>query len=269
MPAFRLDTRLIEKPWGRHDLPPPFADAATDGARIGEVWFTMPDGAGEPDLLVKYLFTSERLSIQVHPDDTLARAHGLPRGKDEAWFILAAAPDATIGIGTRTPMSADDLRAAIANGSIERKLDWKPVRAGDCYYSPARTVHAIGAGLALIEVQQNVDVTYRLYDYGRPRELHLEEGIEAAIARPFPDPSPPVPIAPGRTLLARGGKLSVERWQDAGDYRLDFGPTRFWLMPMQGTATVDGAAMTAGEVWIADAGSAVTLADGADLLLGY
>lgn len=269
MPAFRLNTRLIEKPWGRCDLPPPFVDAAPKGEKIGEVWFTMPEGQPEPELLVKYLFTSERLSIQVHPDDALARAHGLPRGKDEAWYILHADPHATIGIGTHQVMSPEELRAAIEDGSIEEKLDWKPVKAGDCYYSPARTVHAIGPGLALIEVQQNVDVTYRLYDYGRPRELHLEEGIEASIAEPFPAPPPPEPVAPGRTLMTRGDKLSIERWQGAGAYSLDFGPERFWLIPMHGAGTVDGQAMQAGECWIADRSSTVTLTDGTDLLVGY
>ena len=269
MTATRLQTRLIEKPWGRCDLPPPFADAAPKGEKIGEVWFTTPDGAAEPELLVKYLFTSERLSIQVHPDDALAQAHGLPRGKDEAWYILHADSDATIGIGTHEAMSSDELRAAIADGSIEDKVDWKPVKAGECYYSPARTVHAIGPGLALIEVQQNVDVTYRLYDYGRPRELHLEEGIEASIAEPFPMPPPPEQIAPGRTLLTRGPKLSIERWQAAGDYKLDFGPERFWLMPMHGQGTIDGQAMKGGECWIADPSSTVTLSESADLLVGY
>lgn len=269
MPAIRLETRLIEKPWGRHDLPPPFADAARRDGKIGEVWFTLPDGAEEPELLVKYLFTSERLSIQVHPDDVLAHARGLPRGKDEAWFIVQAEPGATIGIGTHRPMSAEALRAAIADGSIVEELDWKPVKAEECYYSPARTVHAIGPGLALIEVQQNVDVTYRLYDYGRPRELHLEEGIAASIAKPFPVPPPPRRIAPGRTLLTRGGKLAIERWQAAGDYALDFGPERCWLIPIRGAGQVDGAPIRAGECWIADAGSVVTLAEGADLLVGY
>src|SRR3546814_2738640 len=92
------------------------------------------------------------------------------RGKDEAWLILAAEPDSTIALGTKRPVGREELRDAALDGSIEDLLDWKPVKAGDFYYSPAGTVHAIGAGITLIEVQQNVDLTYRLYDYGRPRD---------------------------------------------------------------------------------------------------
>src|SRR3546814_17038436 len=91
MPATLLATRRVDKPWGRHILWPGFPDPAPDGAPVGEVWFQTP-GDANPDLLVKYLFTSEKLSVQVHPNAAAARKAGYPRGKDEAWLILAAEP---------------------------------------------------------------------------------------------------------------------------------------------------------------------------------
>jgi len=177
----KLDRRYVEKPWGRTRLPPIFDPPP--GQRIGEVWFT---GKGEQPLLVKYLFTSERLSIQVHPDDEQARARGLPQGKSECWYILDAEPDATLGLGLKRSVSPVELRSAALDGSIEQLMDWRPVRAGDFFMVPSGTIHAIGGGIALLEFQQNADVTYRLYDYGRPRELHLEDGIAVARAEPYP-----------------------------------------------------------------------------------
>jgi mannose-6-phosphate isomerase len=178
----KLERRYVEKPWGRTELPPMFDAPA--GKRIGEVWFT---GAPDKPLLVKYLFTSERLSIQVHPDDEQAHARGLPRGKSECWYILDAESGATLGLGLKREVRADELRAAALDGSIEQLMDWRPVRAGDFFMVPAGTIHAVGAGISLLEFQQNSDVTYRLYDYGRPRELHLDDGIAVARAEPYPD----------------------------------------------------------------------------------
>jgi mannose-6-phosphate isomerase len=152
--ATLLATHRVEKPWGRHDLWPGFADPPANGAAVGEVWFQAP-GDSTPDLLIKYLFTSEKLSVQVHPDDDQAHAAGLPRGKDECWVILAARPDSTIAIGTKAPTDRATLRAAALDGSIEHLLEWKPVKAGDFLYCASGTIHAIGPGITLVEVQQN------------------------------------------------------------------------------------------------------------------
>ncbi|HST36403.1 MAG TPA: class I mannose-6-phosphate isomerase, partial [Allosphingosinicella sp.] len=208
MTAQPLRAVPVERVWGRRELPPGFPRPPGDEP-IGEIWFETP---AEAPLLVKYLFTSERLSIQVHPDDAAAQAKGYKRGKDEAWYVIDAAPDAVIGLGLTREISRDELRAAAADGSIEALLDWKPAKKGDVFYSPAGTIHAIGGGIALIEIQQNLDLTYRLYDYGRPRELHLDEA--AAVARPEPwfPPSRREQIAPGRESLARGGAFTLERW---------------------------------------------------------
>lgn len=177
-----LPIREVEKPWGRDALPPPFA--APEGKRIGEIWFEPP--ASLPQLLVKYIFTSEKLSVQVHPSDAETLAAGLGRqGKEECWLIVDADPGAVLGIGFRRKLDKQAIRAAALDGSIEELLEWHPVRAGDFFYIPAGTVHAIGAGVSLIEVQQNSDITYRLYDYGRPRELHLDEGVAVARGVPY------------------------------------------------------------------------------------
>lgn len=157
---------------------------AHPGERIGEIWFEPP--AELPELLVKYIFTSERLSVQVHPNDDQAEAAGLGRqGKEECWLILDAEPGAKLGIGFAGQLGADAMRAAALDGSIERLMAWHSVRPGDFFYIPAGTVHAIGGGIGLIEIQQNSDVTYRLYDYGRPRELHLDAAIAVARGEPY------------------------------------------------------------------------------------
>lgn len=178
----KLEAHRVEKPWGCDVLPHPF-DAA--GRRVGEIWFPPPPSA--EDLLVKYIFTSEKLSVQVHPSDAQAQQSGMPRGKEECWLVIDAQPGATLGIGTRTPLSPERLRETSLSGEIEELIDWKPARAGDFFYIPAGTVHAIGAGICLVEVQQNADATYRLYDYGRPRELHLEDAMRVAEPMPYPD----------------------------------------------------------------------------------
>lgn len=178
-----LPIRQVEKPWGRDVLPAPFCEPA--GQRIGEIWFEPPPEL--PQLLVKYIFTSEKLSIQTHPSDEQTLAAGLGRqGKEECWLIIDAQPGAKLGIGFREAVDADAMRAGAVTGSIEQMLKWHSVRRGDFFYIPANTVHSIGAGISLIEVQQNSDITYRLYDYGRPRELHLEKGIAVAAGKPYP-----------------------------------------------------------------------------------
>lgn len=178
-----LPVRHVEKPWGRTSLPHPFI--AAPGVRIGEIWFEPPPELDA--LLVKYIFTSEALSVQVHPSDVQTMASGLgPQGKEECWLILDAEPGAKLGVGLINPADQAELHQAALDGRIEQLLHWHPVAAGDFFYIPANTIHAIGAGISLIEVQQNSDITYRLYDYGRPRDLHLEDGLNVAQGRPYP-----------------------------------------------------------------------------------
>ena len=178
-----LSRKFVDKVWGVECLPAPFPHPSHE--RIGEVWFEPP--AELDELLVKYIFTSERLSVQSHPNDAQAAEMGLGRtGKNECWVILEAEPDATIAVGFDRALDADELRKAALDGSIVDLLTWHPVEKGDAFYIPAGTVHAIGAGVSLIEVQQNSDITFRLYDYGRPRELHLEQGMAVSHGEPYP-----------------------------------------------------------------------------------
>ncbi len=178
----KLPTSYVSKVWGVERLPAPFIHPGED--KIGEIWFEPP--AELDQLLIKYIFTSEPLSVQCHPDDAQAQrmGHG-PGGKNEGWIIIDAAPDARIAVGFKEEISTEQLKSAVSDGSIMELLAWHEVKAGDVFYIPAGTVHAIGGGVGLIEVQQNSDVTFRLFDYGRRRELHLEKGLEVACTTPF------------------------------------------------------------------------------------
>ncbi|WP_404338386.1 class I mannose-6-phosphate isomerase [Sphingomonas sp. MMS12-HWE2-04] len=268
MTATLLATHRVEKPWGRHKLWPGFADPAADGDPVGEVWYQSP-GDSTPDLLIKYLFTSEKLSVQVHPDDAQAHARGLPRGKDECWVILDAEPHSTIALGTKRPLTHEELRAAALDGSIEHLLDWKPVKAGDFFYSASGVIHAIGAGITLIEVQQNSETTYRLYDYGRPRELHLDDGVDVSDPVPFVPHPMPGKVADDRTILVEGPKFVLERWEGGNrTVTLPEGVTG-WLIPITGEGVVDGVAFHAGECVTVRGEAQLHATMGSDLLFAY
>ena len=181
----KLTTKIVDKPWGRRGIDPRFG--VDPDRQVGEVWFEPPVGL-TLDVMAKYLFTTERLSIQVHPDDATARKRGYPRGKDECWIVLDAAEDAELGIGTVRNVPPAELMEAARDGSIVDLMDWRRPKRGDFIYNPAETIHALGPGLTIMEIQQAVDLTYRLYDYGRPRELHLKEAEDVVHARPHSNP---------------------------------------------------------------------------------
>jgi mannose-6-phosphate isomerase len=240
----RLSTIRVEKPWGRHSLWPGFQNPAACDPPIGEIWFSDDDPERAP-LMVKYLFTSERLSIQVHPDDDYARAAGHPTGKEECWYVLDADVDARIGLGLTLAVDAQALRCAALDGSIETLLDWKPVSAGDVIYVPAGTIHAIGAGVTVVEIQQNLDLTYRLYDYGRPRALQIDDSIAVAKRDGFDLSPAPSRAVPGVTVIAQGGKFVVEYWAGLLDAEIDAG----LFVPLSGSGSIAGASWTAGQCW--------------------
>jgi len=268
MPATKLQTHRVEKPWGRRELFPGFADVV-EGEPVGEMWFQQP-GDSAPDLLIKYLFTGEKLSVQVHPDDDQAQARGLPRGKDECWTILAAAPDSTIALGPKQPITRETLRDHARDGGIEDDLDWVPVRAGDFFYAASGTIHAIGAGLTLIEVQQNSETTYRLYDYGSDRELHLEDGVEVADCAPYRPITSPGRAGEGRVILVEGPKFVLERITSGGERQVALadGQTA-WLVPITGAGSVASVAWQAGECVTVTGRETVTATGDADYLLAY
>jgi mannose-6-phosphate isomerase len=211
----------------------------------GEVWFEPVDG-----ILTKFLFTEQKLSVQVHP--------GGSAGKTEMWHILRAEPGASIALGFREPAPPRErIREACLSGEILDLLRWVPVAPGETYFIPAGTVHALGEGIALCEIQQNNDVTYRLYDYGRPRELHLDQGLAVIDATPHP---------------------GAASFPIACDYfvtdcvRIPAGGAVVALAPALQAAVVAGAgtwedqAYRAGEVWSLPGGARVTAREDTVLL---
>ncbi len=242
-----LPLRAVEKPWGRDTLPAPFVAPA--GKRIGEVWFEPP--AQLPQLLVKYIFTSERLSVQVHPSDDQLPGHG----KEECWLILDAQPGAKLGIGFVGEIGADAMRAAAIDGRIEHLLAWHSVSAGDFFYIPAGTVHAIGAGIGLLEVQQNSDVTWRLYDYGRPREIHVEQAVGVALGTPYDRARWHRNVTPrGEIVLVDGPLFRLHRIEGAPSpgARADYGDRPLLVIPREGPVHVAGREVVAGGCALAD-----------------
>lgn len=204
-----LRPQFHERIWGARSLAPIYPDLATS-APVGEAWLTgdrctiangplsgrtlaevslefgeklVGDATADKSrfpLLIKFLFPRDKLSVQVHPDDDSARELGEPCGKTECWYILHAEPGAQIALGLKAGTGKAELEHAIREVRMEELLNWIDVRAGDMFYVEAGTVHAIGPGSIILETQQNSDTTFRLYDYGRPRELHIEKGLRAA-----------------------------------------------------------------------------------------
>jgi len=231
----RAHVRALPRPWGVVDLTP-WSSAGHDGAPIGELWYERPArGPPDPSLLLKLLFTSEALSIQVHPDDALARSMGLPNGKTEAWYVLSAAPGAKIALGLRHRLTQQQLRAAVEDGSIADLVVWKTAVADDAIFVPAGTIHAIGAGLVIAEIQQRSDATFRLFDHGRQRELHIESAIAAAKAEPAHFHVRPNRLTDQRTLLVSNSHFVLERIDLAPDthWRLE-AKRETWLLVLSG-----------------------------------
>jgi mannose-6-phosphate isomerase len=192
---FRLKPWFSERVWGKQDLNPWYAETGTKEL-VGEAWLTGPqclietgdfagktlssiesEMGGEFPLLVKMLFPADKLSVQVHPDDAQALELGETRGKTECWYVLEAEPGATVALGLKPGIGPKEVAASVHDGTMESLMQHVPVAVGDMLFVDAGTVHAIGPGVVLLETQQTSDVTYRLYDYGRPRELHLEKGL--------------------------------------------------------------------------------------------
>jgi mannose-6-phosphate isomerase len=245
-----LPGKFVDKPWGRDRLPAYYG--APPARRIGEIWFQPPSEMCR--LLAKYLFTTQRVSVQAHPNDAQTEARGLGRrGKDECWLIVEAEPEASLGIGFDRHLEADALRAASLDGTIEQMLVWYPVRAGDFFYIPANTVHAIGAGITLLEVEQNSDVTYRLYDYGRDRELHLDEGLPIAKAEPYPEHLHRHVEGEGAVCLVEGPYFRVDRVVGSvpAETRRKYGEMPLLVLPLAGEIRVGDSKIGQGHCGIA------------------
>jgi mannose-6-phosphate isomerase len=260
----KFAARQVEKPWGRMNIPGIFG--TPNAGPVGEIWFEAP-GASDLPLLVKYIFTSEKLSVQVHPNDEQAAERGLARGKSECWYILDCEPGAKLGLGLRTPLSPAALREAAIGGSIEADLDWKPVAPGDFFFVPAGTVPAIGAGIALLEIQQNSDVTYRLYDYGRPRELHLDDAIAVARAEPYRAPRSSASGAPVDTVLVDGPQFTVVRATAAEAVPASLSARRRWIIPLEGWAAWREEQASAGECLLLEPSAPLSIGNSSVVLV--
>jgi mannose-6-phosphate isomerase len=278
---FRLKPWFSERVWGKRDLRPWYADTGTTEL-VGEAWLTGPQCVvetgpfagrtlaslsteldGEFPLLVKLLFPAEKLSVQVHPDDAQARALGETRGKTECWYLLEAEPGAAVALGLKPGVDVAMVKAAVAagaNGNMEELLEWVPVSVGDMLFVDAGTVHAIGPGVVLLETQQTSDVTYRLYDYGRPRELHLEKGLQVIKPKTAAGKVPPK-IMDGFTRLIEQKYFVVDRFDfgEVSEASISFdGPG--CLVGLAGRAAVSSAA---GEA-VLNPGQALIVPMGAD-----
>ena len=241
-----LTTTALVKPWGRSNLPAVFASPVNEP--VGEIWFERPQPLS--DILAKYLFTEERLSVQVHPT-----AENSPTGigKDECWLVTEVEPGARLAVGFQAPVDADAIRRGALDGSIMQMLEWIDVKVNDFIYVPAGTVHSMGAGLTLIEIQQNTDITHRLYDYGRGRPLNLDEAMASIRRNPHPtefrrriDPT-------GEQILVEGPHFLLA--QCTGNPSRDLQARlrgAVQVLPIDGSCSIDGAQIEPGAAGWAD-----------------
>jgi mannose-6-phosphate isomerase len=272
MPIEHASVRIVHKPWGARDLRP---WSSIDGTKdpVGELWFERADkNASNPALLLKLLFTSEPLSIQVHPDDTFARTMGMPNGKSEAWYVLSAEPDAKIGIGLKHRVTPQALRASIRDGSIAELVEWRPVATGDVVFIPAGTIHALGAGIVLAELQQHSDATFRLFDYGRGRELHEDKGVAAADAGPPQPAGTASRLTRERTVLVASQHFVFEKVDlAAGSSWALLAEPETWILVLDGHAAIGLTAASVGEAIFVSGGrtSIEVGANGLTVLVAY
>jgi len=248
-----LSPRAVPKPWGSTDLRP-WGEISRDGEAVGELWFDRSSTAPESALLLKLLYTTQPLSIQVHPDDRYARSIGLAHGKTEAWYVLSATPDARVGVGLKWSLTTSQYRRAIEDGSIADLVQWRRVQKDDAILVPAGTIHAIGPGLVIAEIQQRSDATFRIFDYGRRRELQIDKAVAAA--EPGPATAHPVPLklTDVRSLLVVDPHFVVERWNLPPHSGWDFNAEgETWFYAMRGDARIGSFDVaTAGAVFAED-----------------
>ena len=242
---FQLEPLFVERIWGTENLSPWYdfqVESGSGSMPIGEVWLTgdackVASGdlvgktlsevfaahatamlgeqaaqtmKGQSPLLLKVIFAKEKLSVQVHPDDKLAQKYGEPRGKTECWYALTAEPGAEVAAGLVEGTTLDQIEQEVDDGSLEKSLTILPVVEGDMVFVDAGTVHAIWPGSVLLETQQNCDLTYRLFDYGRPRELHVAKAIEAIRLQTEAGKIAPIQLQ-DRTVLINRQYFCVEK----------------------------------------------------------
>ena len=272
------------RPWGTLDLSPIYPNHRYQ-ERIGEAWLTgdackvangpfagkalselsrqfgstltgdaAPDPAQFP-LLLKFLFPEDKLSVQVHPDDIAAQKAGLPNGKTECWYVAHAKPGAQIALGLKPGVTRPQFEQAIQEKRAEELLNWINVFPGEMIYVAGGTVHTLGGGSIIVETQQQSDTTYRLYDYGRPRELHLKEGL-AVIKEKVPS---------GKTMRPAPTKMNGSKNQR---YPLIAAPKfvvdMFELKEPQSFETRDASGKTSVQILVATEGCGMVESDGTE-----
>lgn len=293
---YRITPALYDKIWGGYKLR---EYGKGSGERIGESWelsFTdgceatvdgLPLSLAIPEcdrgencrgfeffpVLTKFIDAREKLSVQVHPDDSYALANEGQYGKTEMWYIVEAEEGAGIYFGLKESSTPEEFKACVAEGRAEELLDFKTVKAGDVYFIPSGTIHAIGAGVLIFEIQQNSTLTYRIYDYmrrddsGNLRELHLDKALLVSDLKPYE--------APPRDEFSADviGKCD---YFETRICKLNFTKKRYFadegsfvaVTCVRGTATLNGAVVSLGETLFVPAGYGEFILSGdADLLL--
>jgi len=295
--ASRLEPIYVPRIWGTHRLGPLFPDPPAGGEAIGEIWLTgencrflsgafagrtlgeawrdLPVGwtgtqlRGQPriPLLVKFIFSEDYLSVQVHPDDAYAARHEQAAGgvgKTEMWYVVSARDAAEVRVGLRPEVTRESLERAIRDGSADQCLVPMPLHKGDAIFVPAGTAHTIGPGLVLCEIQEYSDLTYRVYDYnrlgadGKPRALHVEKALEVMRFRSqIVGRIAPLPLATDageRRLLVACRQFAVEQWTFSSRRSAQTSRERFELLIVvegNGHISSHGAAAeyAAGQAW--------------------
>lgn len=293
-----LEPQLVPRLWGARSLAPLFPEHKNLAQPVGEVWLTGEEckltagpfagrtlgeawrefpaewkgwrlaGATRFPLLVKFLFPEEKLSIQVHPDDAYARRHAPAQGgcgKTEMWYAVAAREGAEVLVGLKPGVTPESFRRSLAHANLEELLEHIPVTAGDAIFVPAGTVHTIGPGMVLCEIQEYSDITYRVFDYnrltaeGKPRELHIEQALEVI---QFGEPSGgklvPVQIHRGpvtETYFVACRYFAAEKWEFKTRIASVTSPERFELLiVLSGSGRIecrgDSAAYAAAQTWL-------------------
>jgi mannose-6-phosphate isomerase len=252
------------------------------GKTLGAAWTDMPvewrgsQLAAEANfpLLVKFIFPTEKLSLQVHPDDAYASVHEKSaggRGKTEMWHAVSALAGAQLQLGLKPGVNQEKFRAGLASHTLEDLFEVQPVRTGDTFFVPAGTPHSIGPNMVICEVQEYSDLTYRVYDYGRvdahgkPRELHIDKALQVTnFGKPAGRKVTPLLLpADGatRSLLVACRYFAAERWECSAKCEVPVEPERFELIViLEGAGSLawpDSAARyRRGECWLVPASQA-------------
>ena len=311
---FRIEPKFVPRIWGARSLAPLYpeksnlpeptgevwltgidckvASGPLQGKTLGEAWREMPaewrgtrfTEPGDFPILVKFIFPTNKLSIQVHPDDLYAAAHERAaggRGKTEMWHALYAEPEARVLIGLDPKVEKEDFIRAMGNRTLENLFVHWRVQAGDTFFVPAGTPHTIGPGMVLCEIQEYSDLTYRVYDYGRvddkgiPRELHIKKALDVIqFGRPIGAKTSRIRLrAHGAdvSLVAACRYFATERWKIAVETDVPTQAEHFDLLVIltgKGNLTWEtGAAeFQNGECWLIPAGiERLALAPGSPL----